>query len=57
MELMGDTSNKTEEKAESKDEKKNQTGMVLSDDELDKVAGGKKGNFFADIDKVKGGES
>jgi hypothetical protein len=42
------------ENANSKDEAKKviaKAGMILTDDELEMVAGGK--GFFADIDKVK----
>ena len=53
MQLIGDLKNqveKTYSKAEAK-EVIAKAGMILTDDELEMVAGGK--GFFADIDKVK----
>ncbi len=53
MQLIGNLKNQVE-KANSKEEAKEiitDAGMILTDDELEMVAGGK--DFFADIDKVK----
>ncbi len=53
MQLIGDLKKqveKTNNKAEAKELIAN-AGMILTDDELEMVAGGK--DFFADIDKVK----
>ena len=56
MQLIGNLKKqveKTNSKAEAKELIKN-AGMMLTDEELEMVAGGGGvGNFFADIDKVK----
>ena len=55
MQLIGNLKKqveKTNSKAEAKELIKN-AGMMLTDEELEMVAGGGHGNFFADIDKLK----
>lgn len=57
MQLIGNLKKqveKTNSKAEAKELIKN-AGMMLTDEELEMVAGGS--HFFADIDKVKHGEN
>ena len=57
MQLIGNLKKqveKTNSKAEAKELIKN-AGMMLTDEELEMVAGG--GHFFEDIDKVKHAEN